>query len=217
MKTRAIITGWTGTEFAKMAMYSLPLIECYAKLHNCIFACGNLSGPRPPSWLKVKLIEQALLQVDEVAWIDGDVIIEKFDKSIFEQLAPDAWQGVVEHDTASGLIPNCGIWVLRKPMLPILAEIWDSNRYIEHPWWEQAAILEKMGYSVDGASANRVTETELFKRTTFLASEWNHHPCDHRQVKEPRFRHITQYVDRVSAARYFAKKVEADIGEVSLV
>ena len=213
MKTRAIITGWTGTEFAKMAMYSLPLIEHYAKVHECLFACGNLCGPRPPSWLKVKLVEQALQQVDEVAWIDSDVIIEKFDVSIFSQLSEDAWQGLVEHDTASGIIPNCGIWVLRKPMLSILSEIWDSNQYIDHGWWEQAAILERMGYKVVGTTAVREKDSLLFSKTSFLGSEWNHHPCDNRQVLNPRFRHVTQYPDRVSAARYFAKKVESDLDE----
>lgn len=201
---RAIITGWTGTLFAKMGCYTLPLIEEYAAKHGAFFACGNLNGERPPSWNKVILLLQALEQVDEVAWIDCDVVIERGDKSIFDELKEDSWQGMVEHQTECGTVPNCGIWVLRKQMIPILEEIWNSGENINHPWWEQASIITKMGYEVNHTNAVLGTPSDLYSKTTFLNSAWNHHPSDIRKVEEPYFRHITMYEDRLAETKKYA-------------
>ncbi len=213
MATTAIVTGWTGTLFAKIACYTLPLIESYAFKHGALFACSNLHGSRPPSWHKIEILQQALLQVDMVAWIDTDVIIQQPDRNIFDELSNDAWQGIVEHSTEAGQIPNCGVWVLKKEMLPILNEIWNSGLYIDHPWWEQAAILEKMGYHVDNLTSVHQIRTELFNRTSWLGPEWNHHPKDERRVNDPHFRHITQYQDRVDVVRHYAQEAQINWNE----
>ncbi len=205
---RAIITGWTGTLFAKMASHTLPLIEEYANRHGAGFACGNLLGERPPSWNKVLLILQALEQAKEVAWIDCDVVIERGHLSIFDEMKAGSWQGVVEHETECGTVPNCGIWVLRQEMIPVLQEIWNSGENINHPWWEQASIITKMGYLVNHTNARLLEPGELYHKTSFLPQEWNHHPSDIRRVKEPFFRHITMYQDRLEVTKMYVSIAE---------
>lgn len=201
-----LLTGWAGTTFAKMACWTLPLLEAYAGRHGMRFCCFNLAGSRPPSWMKVLMIHQALQDFDAVAWIDADVVVMDPRESILAQLAPNSWQGLVEHDTSSGIVPNCGVWICTQGMLPTLTEIWNEGKHLEHPWWEQAAILERMGYVVtDKPTATLGQASELHARTTFLPATWNHHPHDARRVDSPRFVHVTQYVDRPAECRRLAE------------
>lgn len=198
MHDKIILSGWTGTLFAKMACHTLPLIEEYAERHGALFACTNLQGDRPPSWNKVLFLLHALQHAKEVAWIDCDVVIERGHLSIFDEMEEGAWQGVVEHHTECGTVPNCGIWVVRQEMIPVLEEIWNSGENINHPWWEQASVITRMGYEVRHTNARLLEPTELHQKTTFLRQEWNHHPSDIRKVEKPFFRHITMYEDRVA-------------------
>ncbi|HMO17468.1 MAG TPA: glycosyltransferase [Oligoflexia bacterium] len=207
----AILSGWTGTQFAKIASYTIPLIEHYANKHGASFAAVNLAGERPPSWHKIPFVIQTLEQFDQVAWIDSDVVIERHDKSIFDEVPSDSILALVEHITECGSVPNFGIWVARKPLLPYLYDAWNSCNYINHPWWEQAAMIEKLGYEVVDVQATFKEETELYKKTTWLSSTWNHHPCDQRKVHSPRFRHITMYPNREEVVRHYAEIAEASI------
>ena len=209
-----LLTGWCGTTFAKMASHTLPLMEGYAGRHGMTFCAVNLAGPRPPSWQKVYSLHQALQDFDTAVWIDADVVIMDASANIADELTPDAWQGLVEHDTESGRVPNCGVWVCRREMLPTLTDIWNAERHIGHWWWEQAAILERMGYLVtDEPRATLDSPTTLFERTTFLNATWNHHPRDARRVEQPRFVHVTMYADRVAECRRLANLAAENAAE----
>jgi hypothetical protein len=199
-----VLTGWTGDLFSQISSYTVPLIKAYSQLQGFEFESYDLAGERPPSWHKVAFLMKALRDYDKVIWIDSDVVVEKFDKSILDGFPDYAWQGLVAHETASGTIPNCGIWVLSAQMLPILQEAWDSEKDIHHPWWEQAAILERMGYQVYFNSVEHKNVTKLYAHTAWLGQEWNHHPGDVWKVNEPRFRHITMYDDRLGAVQQYA-------------
>lgn len=193
-----ILTGWTGVEFAKIAAHTLPLIHAYAIKHGAACGCANLAGERPPSWMKVQAIRQALETHDRVAWIDADVVIVDDSENICARLGNN-WQALVEHQTECGLVPNCGVWVLSRQMLPVLDDVWREERFLHHWWWEQAAVLEQMGYRVtDQPTSTLDKPTTLYRLTTFLSSEWNDHPADKRRVRRPRFCHVTQYADRLS-------------------
>lgn len=205
---RLLLTGWCGTEHGAMAAHTTPLMERYAHRHGANFGCANLQHREvPASWVKVPLLIGGLKNYDEVCWIDADVVIARSDVSIFDAVAPDAWQSMVEHKTECGEVPNCGIWVVRRPMVPVLAEIWNDGlpKYKTHPWWEQVATMERMGYSIYGVNGNgeshRIAETPLFERTCLLPAEWNDHPRDERRSPDPRFIHVTQYDDRVGSIR----------------
>lgn len=205
----AVITGWTGDLFAKIACHTVPLIEAYAHRHGALFGCANLSGNRPPSWNKVHHLLDALAQVDRVAWIDSDVVIERPQTNILAELSDSHWQGLVPHHTDSGIIPNCGVWLLTKQMIPVLHEIWNSGLYLDHPWWEQACMLEKMGFNVEHPRATLEQPTALYDKTTWLNPTWNHHPDDQLKVASPHFRHITRYPERLEATIFYAAKAQA--------
>jgi hypothetical protein len=99
------------------------------------------------------------------------------------------------------LVPNCGVWVLGQQMIPTLTEIYDAGRYLNHPWWEQAAILERMGYRVEGVHSTLEAPTDLYRNTKFLDATFNHHPTDARKVSSPHFLHVTQYANRLETIK----------------
>jgi hypothetical protein len=158
--------------------------------------------------MKLQRLLAALVAHERVCWIDADVVIREHDANIFDEMPSRAWQGLVEHETNCGTVPNCGVWIVTRAMEPIIEAAWRMERLIHHGWWEQAAILTQMGYAVtDAPTATLDTPTRLHAHTAFLHPSWNHHPHDARRVDAPRFVHVTQYHDRLSAVRAFADQV----------
>jgi hypothetical protein len=52
-----------------------------------------------------------------------------------------------------------------------LAAAWSLERYREHPWWENAAVCELLGYGVDPPA--RLDPTPWREQTAFLPGCWN--------------------------------------------
>ena len=193
-----LITGWCGTKFAMMASRTVPLMHQYADKHGMAFAVQNLEGPKPPSWGTVVYMIAGLHLYDRVLWLDSDVVVVRSDVNLFDEAGDGFAQAMVEHTTADGAIPNCGVWAVTQEMLGTLQMIDNSERHRHHPWWEQAAILELMGYEVTNTpTATLVAKTPLYDRTKFLSSQWNHHPRDSNKCSYSRFYHATTYDDRV--------------------
>ena len=209
MKT-LVLTGWTGVEFAQVAAHTLPLLHAYASRHGHDFGCANLTGERVPSWMKVQALHQALQAHDLVAWIDADVVVLDPTADILGEIG-DKWQAIVEHETECGTVPNCGVWIVTRHMLPVLEEMWNSGEDVDHPWWEQAALLRRMGYAITPEPAARLdTPTTLYEQTLFLSPTWNHHPRDARRVESPRFAHVTQYADRLDIVRSLSARAASN-------
>lgn len=205
--SRLVLTGYAGSIHSKLAEITVPLMIRYANAHADGFECRNLFGPRPPAWMKVPAIYNALEQFDVVLWIDVDVVIADSSACIFDAIADDrAIQALVEHKTNCGEVPNSGVWIASSEMRSHLKEMWDAGDNIDHPWWEQASLIARMGYEVRGTSASRGPRTPMLDATEFLPPEWNHHPHDDRKVPEAdaKFIHVTQYDNRFAAAEFYA-------------
>ena len=202
-----ILTGWHGDEYHAMAEHTWPLMRAYAERHGHDFRMVLLAGMRPASWMKIPSLVDALREYDRVAWIDIDVVIVSPWRDIIAAMEPDSWQALVEHHTECGQVPNCGVWVVSKPMVPVLEQAWAAGEDVHHPWWEQAAIMRLMGYAVEAGPRGRLdTPTTLYERTTFLGPEWNHHPADENKTNAPNFVHVTQYADRLGTIRDLAAR-----------
>lgn len=193
-----VLTGATGALLERMAEITMPRMEEYAKRHGLDFATCDLVGSRPPSWLKVAGLFQGLWSYDRVLWLDADVLVSRMDHNILDAVPPDAWQAMVSHDTRVGVVPNCGVWCVTRRMAPLLHSIWMQRTYLNHGWWEQAAVMNEMGFTTDVNKVQHVRDTELHSRTCFLDATWNHHPRHVNNATEPRFRHITAYEDRLA-------------------
>jgi hypothetical protein len=88
--------------------------------------------------------------------------------------------GLVAHTTAEASfpIPNSGVWVLRRHryIQQFLESVWNTTKYINHKWWENAAVLELLGYDLSGGTLKIGKPTRITKHTRFLPLEWNSIP-----------------------------------------
>lgn len=203
----AILTGYSGDFFEKMSAITAPLMLDYASRCGADFEVVSLAGWRPASWMKIPAICKMLEKHQRVLWLDADVVIQHSDANLFELVPAGFHQALVEHVTPSGRVPNCGVWLVDRSALPVIEAAWMNDYDGSHPWWEQSAILRAMGYGVEREPrAWLEAPTDFYRKTFFLPPEWNDHPHDARRVVIPRFRHVTQYGDRLDVARLFASE-----------
>lgn len=169
---RALVTFAVGSDFEQLLDLSLPGFADYADRHGYeLVADPPRMLTRPPSWGKITRLLEALDEFDEVLWIDCDVLILDPDVDIADDMDADAWHGITLHRTPEGDVPSCGVWYLRQPMQPVLEAMWRLDRYTFHPWWEQAALHDLLGYG--GRPVQQLKHTELLGRTCWLPVGWN--------------------------------------------
>lgn len=155
---------------------------------------------RPLSWGKIPALRKALADYDLVLWLDADCVIMDSQDDIAASVPAEAWQALVAWERCgSAAIPSCGVWLLRPPMLPILEAVWQNTARIDHFWWEQAALIELMGYEIIDRRIRMKKSTELAERTCFLPMVWNSSPQHH--VSGARILHATKTNDRVGQMR----------------
>ncbi len=143
---------------------------------------------RPPAWSKIPLIRGLLADHDLVLWVDADAAIVDPTLDIADELGPRALMGLVAHTYEGQEIPNAGVWVLRRHrrVLRFLDEIWANVTYLDHKWWENAALIEGLGYSLE-PRVEPVRRSRMRSRTHYLDRSWNSIAAD--RADQPRINH----------------------------
>lgn len=187
---KALATFGVGAH-ASLLNVSLPTFRAYTERHGydlCVMPCE--SEGRPPAWGKVKALRNLLERYGEVLWIDADALIADDAEDLSACVPPDALQALVEHPTDRGPVPNTGVWFVRRGMVSWLDRIWERESRVDHPWWEQAAMADLLGYGLDGMrTAGPVEATELGRVTHYLQQAWNVYAGNAAQVGRPKIRH----------------------------
>lgn len=185
---KAIVSFASGKLFTEMLGIALPrfykyattfdydlIIPSYQSIQQYCMAYG-WDIARPISWLKIPAIKYLLEhEYDIIQWIDCDVIINRFDKDITQDFVNSDThnQALVPHyDKYEGIVPNCGIWSLKKSAIPLLDTIWNSKEFINHKWWEQGANIELMKHP------------NVFNSCLMLSYEFNVHKNDVRFLQQ---------------------------------
>jgi len=153
-------------------------MAAYADMHGAAWL-PSLDVPvdRPCSWKKLVSIARALVDYDEVLWLDVDVVIRDFDENIFEEVPEQYYQAFVVHDFMGGRVPNAGVWLCRRQMLPYLVEAAMQDDLVNHRWWEQAALHRLLGMEDDGTSCHLKNPTLLAFKSKVISESWNHVVC----------------------------------------
>ena len=146
---------------------------------------------RPAPWGKVALLRDLLPRYDLLLWLDADIVIVDPSEDIASRRDPDRFLALVEHRYDGRQFPNTGVLMLGTSdrAAAFLDALWGSEDFVEHRWWENAAVLDLLGYDLE--HPNPVRGSAWRDGVQFLPNEWNstvHDPAEH-----PRFRHYPGY------------------------
>ena len=187
---KAIVTFGVGThvELLRIARASF---NAFAERHGYAYIEAQQIGhKRPPAWYKVQCLLELLKSYDRVVFFGCDLVIvdgrEDFPLDDYPAHLP-WWQAMVTHHTQCGMCQMmiCGSSI--KSMIPWLEKVWAmDDKYLNHGWWEQAALMDLMGY--DPAIEHFPTHckditNELYQHTLWLPNEWNVHCWDKPQPR----------------------------------
>src|SRR5215213_1296778 len=136
---------------------ALPTFAEFAQRHSydvVSWRTNEHARGRPPSWGKVRLLRGLLDRYDLVLWLDADAIILDSSVDPADLLAPDDYQALVCLHQFGQEFPTCGVWLLRSTpkAKAFLDAIWAKEEYVHDRYWEQAAALDLLGYSIRPAN-----------------------------------------------------------------
>lgn len=140
---RAVISGFSGTEWSYLAKKTWPLMEQYAYRCHASFSGVSLRQTgRPPAWGKLTAIAAGLAENDEVLWLDADVSVETATKNVFDEIADGVSSGMCLLDDSDGRGHfNTGVWLVRRKFMPHIVSAAMMDEFVNHRWWEQAAVI----------------------------------------------------------------------------
>jgi hypothetical protein len=193
---------------------SRPGFMAYAKRHGYAYQEIYVPTDRPAPWGKICALQEALTLADEALWVDADVVIVDGSADIAAEVDSGAIQALVVHHQHRGFflgsVPSSGVWLVRQAMRDTLTQIWAMTQYLNHPFWEQAALTELMGYAFNGDQIFPVMMTEataLYHSTHFLDQEWNSVDTLNHQAT-PRFMHAPAlgHDQRLAEMRFWAQR-----------
>lgn len=218
---RKIICSIGAGPHAELLAISGETFRVYAERHSYDLCLRNdtVSG-RPVSWSKIRLIETLLAKYDLVLWIDADAAVIDPLIDVATLLDRRELMGLVTHATPEGddRIPNCGVWLLRRHRKTrrFLEDVWGATAYIDHKWWENAAVLDLLGYELE-PSVRLVRSTPMYSLTRFLPTEWNSISVDPSPT--PRIVHFAGLAlgDRLAGLRAAAERLGQANGYVPMI
>lgn len=178
---RAIIT-YADCGHEELLDIALPSYHTFAEKHNYKVIVGNKLTELPPAWNKIPLLLKFLNQYEEVVWFDCDLVIIDSSED-FPPISKDKFHSLVRHFENNSEVPNSGVWRVTRSCVPLLEMILKLQVFRTHGWWEQAALMTLMGYSVppegtifaDTKCQNR-QQTGWYTSCQFMRLCWNSHP-----------------------------------------
>jgi hypothetical protein len=146
---------------------------------------------RPPAWSKVALIRELLERHEVVVWLDADTIVVRGDRDIADDLPGDRFLGLVEHTVAGRANPNTGVMAIRAgdEAQRFFGDVWDATEFLNHRWWEQAAVMQLLGYDPETGATTATTPWR--EGVQWLDKSWNSIRDD--PAANPRIRHWPGY------------------------
>lgn len=190
---------------------ALPNYRTFADRHGYGLIVGKKMTDLPSAWNKVPLLLEMLNHYEEVVWFDCDLVIVNPTED-FPVMEPDRIHSMVRHFAWESEVPNSGVWRVCRAIVPLLEKMLDLEVFRDHGWWEQAALMTMMGYTVPPQGSDfRETKCQCVQRTRwyngcqFMRLCWNSHP--NYRADAPRIVHCS-YADmqeRIEVMRALVK------------
>ena len=190
---RAIVTYAAGAH-EELLDVSLPTYKDFAHRHGYDVVVGSKLTDMPPAWNKIPLLMEALGLYDDVVWFDCDLVVV----NPYDDFPPmTGLHAMVRHFEDNSEVPNSGVWRIRQSSggiidgessgglsaAGLLRGILALEVFHNHGWWEQAALMTLMGYTVppegslfSDTRCRNVAKTKWFNSCQFMRLSWNSHP-----------------------------------------
>ena len=174
--------------YEKLLAISRISFEAYAQQHgyDLVLRSDVDLNARPAPWAKVPLIMELLDSYDLVLWLDADAIIVDFSVDIADETRGDRWMYLARHKTGEGLVPNTGVWMMaRSSAAKKFLHLVNTHRgFKDHVWWENAAVIDLLGYEFDPVRPS--LGSEFSSGVAYLDHSWNSvwiDPAPHPRIK----------------------------------
>ena len=166
--------------FAEIGDHTSRTLVAYGKRHGYpVEVVRNVAIDRHPAWHRLKLIEQLFDRgYDYVLWIDADAYFSRFDVDVGSIINGHADLYLVQHDHPSFrpvAVPNTGVMLVRNSTWSraLLNKLWSMVRYLNHPWWENAALIKFLGYNSLLKEGPDNVNWKALDHISFVPEEWN--------------------------------------------
>jgi hypothetical protein len=203
-----IATSYT-QDFAELGNICATTLKFYAKKYGYTLSLvpNLVMLDRSASWHRIKYTAALFdLGFDFVFWMDADALFLRYDRDIQEVIEPGKDLYLVRLPLPDGLrpsvsssdqsLPNTSVMLLRNCEWTrgFLEEIWNREQYQDHPWQENGAVIDLLGYfSLLGKGEDRPNK-DLLDHVKFIDLEWNSiphlcsasHPIVHHYAGLPR-------------------------------
>ena len=167
----------------------------YADKFNLKFEFLDMpDSGRVQTWNKILQIKNEILkrENDYIMWVDADAFFPNDAKNIlsvidnkYEIYLSSHYCSVFKGSNYKNTILttnriNCGVMIFKVSnfCLEFLEKVWSKKEYINHFWYEQAAIMDLVGLKADitgNLNDNKGNDFYLNK-IKFLSKEWNSIP-----------------------------------------
>lgn len=133
---------------------------CKSRDHQCVRKWIPANYDRKPSWYKIVLLRRLLPHYERILWIDSDALL--VGKEDIQDHLDDSMISLCEDK--NGI--NCGVmaWRQSQEALDLLDEIYSKVEFLDHIWWEQAALMEIL--------------PRIRDKVQILPKVWNSYPSD---------------------------------------
>jgi hypothetical protein len=201
-------------------------LKGYAALHGFELTIDRtLQSDRPPAWNKILLIQRLLREgYDFVLWVDADALFLRFEPDIRAEIVSGKDLFMVKHEIRSQIqpgawltldVPNTGVMLLRNSDWThrFLQDVWDRSDFIHHRFWENAAVLDLMGYrALIGSAKRNEPDANVLAHISWLDVAWNSIPgrCASPQ---PIIHHYADVIDRLPYMRADLARAERALRE----
>tara|TARA_B100000700_G_scaffold140250_1_gene156301 strand:- start:5475 stop:6281 length:807 start_codon:yes stop_codon:yes gene_type:complete len=168
----------------------------YAKINDYNFE--DIIMPktgRPPAWNKIRILieEMKKKKYEYLMWIDADAFFNNYNIDISNEIEEDKEIYMVKHycEVHKGSIYentkltilriNTGVLLMKisDHNLNFLQKVWNKKEYINHQWWEQAAIMDIMGFKSElNGNLNDNKGNSYLEKVKFLSNNWNSIPSN---------------------------------------
>lgn len=207
---RAIVTYAAGAHEELLDVAQPTFIE-FAKRHNYDLYVNRdrpLLSDLCPAWNKIPLMLSLVDRYEEVVWFDCDLVVVDPSED-FPPIGENKLHSLVRHFEAESEVPNTGVWRIMRGARPLLEKALEMETFYSHGWWEQAAVMTLMGYTVPPEGSNfyrtkcrNVAETKWFKCCQFMRLSLNSHPnyrAEHSRIVHCSYPDMQQRIEVMRA------------------